>query len=72
MTPERTGAQVIDLARVRPWLMEARRRRLCQQRVQEATDEIIRELRLQDGDCPDGCRTQPPVDQKPSPGDDAA
>jgi hypothetical protein len=43
MTPERTGAQVIDLASERPRLMEARR-----QRVQRALVEIIRELRLQD------------------------
>ena len=66
MIPDRTSAQVVDLASERPRLIAARR-----QRIKKAVDDIIREQRLKDRyRAHYRSRTQLP--DKPDPSDDAA
>lgn len=66
MIPDRTSAQVVDLASERPRLIAARR-----QRIQKAVDDIVREQRLKDKyRVLYRSRSQPP--DNPEPDGDAA
>jgi hypothetical protein len=68
MTPDRTSAQVVDLASERLRLVEARR-----ERMRQALAEVMKALRLQNRYCArNSPRPQPSDNPKPGPGGDAA